>query len=73
MLVTSVPFGTFAAEESTEELPQPKFYFDMESLEGNQIVNQVNGTTYDVGGDAAESVSSIGSYGKALKFNGSIM
>ena len=71
MLVTSIPFGVYAADPNLNELPQPKFYFDMESIEGNRIVNQVTGNTYDVGGDTAESVSSIGKYGSALRFNGS--
>ena len=71
MLAASVPLpAPVQAADDPASDPQPLFYFDMESLADGQVINQVNGTAYDLGGNAGQLTSSVGDNGQALKFDG---
>ena len=71
VLASGVPLPTSvrAAEEPASD-PQPVFYFDMESLDGGKIINQADGTAYELGGNEGELTTSIGDNGQALRLDG---
>lgn len=71
MLAASVPLpAPVQAAEDPASDPQPLFYFDMESVADGQVINQVDGTAYELGGNAGKLTESAGDNGQALRFDG---
>ena len=66
----AVPVVRAAGDTKADSNPTPVMYFDMESLTDGKLTDKTDGTEYVLSGNEGELVASVGTNGKALKFDG---